>query len=84
MTTGTDEITALYYGLSNMQNIDDIADYALAWDELACMALLEGRPALAGMCTSRAAFYYEAAEAQSGEYIRLTDGSFSELIPVEV
>lgn len=80
----TDELTALYFGLSNLQNIDDIADYALAWDELACMALLAERLALAGMCTSRAAFYHEAAEAQSGEYIRLIDGSFAELIAVEV
>ena len=78
----TDPLTDAYYSLAFMQNIDNIKDYALAWDELACMALLEGRPALAGMCTSRAAYYYEVAEAQSGEYIRLIEGSFAELIAV--
>lgn len=74
-------MTAAYLALANMQNIDDIRDYALAWADLADIAQDNQRPALAAMCRSRAEFY---GSQDTGEYIRLFDGSFSELITVSL
>lgn len=72
-----DPILELYYGLALMQNIEDMQDYALAWADLSEIALLNDRPYLAAMCRSRAEWY---GAQPTGEYIRVIDGSFSELI----
>lgn len=74
----TDPLTAAYMALADMQNIEDIQDYARAWAELSEIAALEDRPALAAMCASRAAFY---GREPAGEYVRMIDGAFAELIP---
>lgn len=77
-----DKLSIAYMELCNMQNIDDLANYARAWLELAQMADAEGRPALAAMCISRGDYYSQVAAEQDGEYIRLLELPFAELIPV--
>ncbi len=73
-----DELMQRYYELSMLQNIN-IARYAFAWRTLAEDAAKADRPALASMCASRADFYGKQA---GGEYIRLIETPFSELIQV--
>jgi len=76
----TDTLTARYIELSMTQIIPDIALYAIEWMKLAADAEAQGRFSLAGMCRSRGDFY---AHQDYGEYIRLIEGSFSELLRVD-
>ena len=73
-----DELMERYHVLALTQNIPNIARYAMEWDMLAADARAQGREASAAAWQSRADFYKQQA---GGEYIRLIDGSFSELIP---
>ena len=74
-----DPLTARYYELAMAQIIPDVASYAIEWMKLAADAEAYSRFSLAGMCRSRGDFY---AQQDYGEYIRLIEGSFSELLPV--
>ncbi len=74
-----DALMDAYHALATIQNIEDMQDYALAWSDLSDMARLEGRPALAAMCLSRAEYY---SAQLPGEYVRLVAGSLAELVPV--
>lgn len=81
VTPRPDALLDRYNELAFTQNIPDIQGYADDWQALAVECKIHGRPALAGMAQARADFYRVQAE---GEYVRLIDGSFSELIAVEV
>ena len=74
----TDNLMDRYLELAEMQNIDS-AEYAVEWHKLAADAEGGARPALAEMCRQRGDHY---AAQDYGEYIRLIEGSFSELIDV--
>jgi len=69
-----------YYILANMQNIENMARYSFEWTVLADDFAVCGRPAMAGMCYARAKQYGELA---GGEFIRLFEMPFSELIRVD-
>ena len=74
-----DELTARYLDLSDIQSIPNVARYAFEWKMLADDADANGRPSLAAMCHARAAHY---GKLVGGEYLRLIDLPFSELIMV--
>lgn len=76
-----DALMDRYNELAFTQEIPDIKLYADSWMELGRQADEQGRIALAEMCFSRGRFYGRQA---GGEYIRLIEGSFSELIPVDI
>lgn len=67
--------------LSQMQTIPDMRAYASAWLQLADDFQVCGLLSNAAMCKAKGDYY---AEFAGGEYIRLIDGSFAELIAVEV
>lgn len=67
----------IYYELSFTQIIPDIREYSDAWLSLSEMFAAEDMPAMSESCRKRGEFY---AREIDGEYIRLLDGSFSELI----
>lgn len=75
-----DALLDRYNELAFVQNIPDVQAYGNEWKLLGEMCEAENRPALAAMCFSRASWYLGQPV---GEYVRLTDGPFSELIPVE-
>lgn len=77
--TNKDEIMQRYYDLSLLNIIPDMGEYAKDWQRLAMKADIDGRPATAEACRARAKYYYELT---GGEYIRLVQGCFAELIPV--
>ena len=72
-----DPLMDAYLELGMTQVIPSIADYARAWRDLGDLFAINGRPSSAANCYSRAAFYERETE---GEYIRLIEGSFSELL----
>ena len=72
----TDPLMKRFLELSLMQNIPDMAVYADEWNKLAADARAVKRPHLADTCTSR----WQAYKGLSGEYVRLVEGSFSELL----
>jgi hypothetical protein len=74
-----DELMNRYMTLANTQHIENIARYAFEWDTLAADARAKGQLSRASAWQSRADFYKAQA---GGEYVRLIDGSFSELIQV--
>lgn len=75
----TDGLTYRYMELSGAQNIDDVTAYAWNWYWLA-LAMEEAGFVLRGLqCRGRALQY---APEVPGEYVRLIDNSFSELIQV--
>jgi hypothetical protein len=74
----SDLIMDRYAELSTMSVINDMAEYAKDWQRLAIQANIDGRPATAQTCTSRAAHYWKLT---GGEYIRLIEGCLAELIP---
>ena len=67
--------------LSAMQTIPDMRAFAAAWLQLADDFQTCGLLNNAATCRARGEYY---AELAGGEYIRLIDGSFAELIAVEV
>jgi hypothetical protein len=69
--------------LSMLQNIPDMGKYAQAWADLAAEFEMIGFWSNASYCKSRALHYAAVAAITPGEYVRLVDGSFSELIPVD-
>ena len=77
----TDTIIARYLHLSRVQNIPDVRAYAADWYDLAALALADNRPFAAESYKKRGDFYMEQAQ---GEYIRIIEDSFSQLIPVDV
>ena len=77
----TDALMERYNGLAFQQEIPNIARYAFEWKTLGDDCDIAGRPALAQMCHSRAKLYGEQA---GGEYIRLIETPFSELVAVTV
>lgn len=80
VTPAPDALMDRYNELAFTQEIASIESYADDWLKLARDADSAGRPALAGMARERGLFY---AQQVPGEYIRLFEGSFSELIQVE-
>jgi len=64
--------------LSSLQNIPDMAIYAAAWNALATDYRFVGAPANAEYCQARADHYTKIA----GEYVRLIELPFAELIQV--
>jgi hypothetical protein len=64
--------------LSFLQNIPDMAIYAAAWNCLATDYRFIGAPANAEYCQSRADHYGKFA----GEYVRLIEQPFAELVEV--
>ena len=81
MTTPTDPIMDEYFRLSLMSEIPDIYEHAKEWQRLAMRCDIEDRPARAETCRVNAKRYCEMI---GGEYIRLVEGCFAELIPVDV
>lgn len=75
----TDELMERYNRLAFQQEIPNVARYAFEWKILGEDCDIAGRPALASMCHSRANFYGEQA---GGEYLRLIELPFSELLQV--
>lgn len=75
-----DSILTRYFELSRIQNIPDVHRYALDWHKLAADARLVGRVASAEAYQKRGDFYLEQAE---GEYVRIIEDSFSQLIRVD-
>lgn len=76
-TNELDELMERYYVLASTKNIQNIARYAFEWKLLAEDAEKAGRPACAESWGKRAAFY---ASQAGGEYLRIIEGSFCELI----
>lgn len=74
-----DALMDRYNELAAMQEFSSSGEYAKMWLDLAADAESQNRPALAGMARGRGEFYKKQAE---GSYIRLLEGSFSELIQV--
>lgn len=79
ITNAPDELMGRYLRLSAVQEIPNIARYAFEWNVLAEDAANAGRVASAEAWSERGRFY---AQQAGGEYIRLIDGSFSELVQV--
>ena len=75
-----DPLTARYIVLADKHELPSVEEYAKAWETLAADCKAAGRPSLAVACLSRADFYRKQTP---GVYIRLIEGSFSELIMVE-
>lgn len=75
----TDELMERYNELAFTQHIPNIARYAFEWKTLGDDCDKAGRVTLAGMCHSRADYYGKEA---GGEYLRLIELPFSELIQV--
>jgi hypothetical protein len=74
-----DEIMDRWCELSLMNNIPDMQEYAKDWQRLAILANQNGRYSTAQTCRTRAEHYCNMA---GGEYIRLVEGCFAELILV--
>ena len=74
-----DNLMTRYYELTQTQTIPNIVRYAFAWRVLAEDFEMDKRVAMSEMCHARARFYGRQA---GGEYIRLIDMPFSELIAV--
>lgn len=74
-----DKIMERWMDLSLMQNIPNMAEYAEAWNVLAADMDAANRPYSAEACRSRFEFYRELA---GGEYVRLIEQPFAELIEV--
>ena len=79
ITNAPDELMERYYKLAAVQEIPNIARYAFEWAVLAEDAAKAGREACAEAWNKRGQFY---AQQAGGEYIRLIEGSFSELVQV--
>jgi hypothetical protein len=74
-----DALTDRYLALAGVQELSS-SEYASQWRTLADEAAQQGRENLAASCYARADFY---GKQEPGEYIRLIEGSLSELILVE-
>lgn len=73
-----DHLLDRYNELVFMQNID-MKSYAADWHALGDEAIKANRPALAGMAYARAFHYGQLA---GGEYIKLIEQPFAELVQV--
>jgi hypothetical protein len=76
----TDALMNRYYALADTQTIDSMEVYAQSWYILAADFGGAGRPAMAESCIGR---WKQYRNEPAGEYIRLIEMPFSELIPVE-
>ena len=74
-----DTIMARYMDLSLAHEIPDMQEYAKQWQQLAMDCDKEDRVATAETCRKNAKHY---CEMYGGEYIRLVEGCFAELIPI--
>jgi hypothetical protein len=77
MTTAPDEVLDEYTRLSTMNVIEDVKAHAEDWRNLAIKAACADRMATADNCMSRVKYWLEK---DSAAYIRLVEGSFSELL----
>ena len=75
----SDPIMTEFMRLSLMHSIEDLHDYGHKWQRLAYECDKEGRVATAETCRKNAAHYWGM---DGGEYIKLVETSFSELIRV--
>ena len=73
-----DALLSEYTRLSLMQNIADMKAYALAWRKLMGCAQVAGRRNMARNARARWQHY----RPMSGEYIRLIERPFAELVEV--
>ena len=73
-----DALLSEYTRLSNMQNITDMKAYALDWRKLMGCAQVAGRRNLARNARARWMHY----RPMQGEYIRLIEQPFAELLQV--
>lgn len=73
------DIMGRYHQLADRQNIEDVKAYGSEWAALALDFDNSDRPYMAALCYARAEYY---GVQPLGEYVRVVDGSFSELIPV--
>ena len=78
MTNAPDKILDEMTRLGTMNIIEDIKEHVEAWRNLAIVATLEGRMYTAMNCLARAEYWLEQVPC-----IRLVEGSFSELIPLD-
>lgn len=74
-----DPLLEQYNALAFTQNIPDMEIYASDWHALGDECIKQGRPALAGMCYARSYYYGQIGK---GEYVRLLEQPFAELIEV--
>jgi len=74
-----DPITDRRLELEGMQNIPDMAAYALEWEKLTADCQAAQRFSLAALCGSKAEHYRNLA---GGEYVRLIQDTFVELVEV--
>jgi hypothetical protein len=74
-----DELMQRYIDLSLMQNIPDMGEYAEDWFRLGNAMQDAGRFSSAATCYDRSNHYREMS---GGEYVRLIDQPFAELIEV--
>ena len=72
-----DELTKDMLELTKQNVIPDMQDYAQKWYDLSMRAEKEDRPASASSWRQRAKYY---ADLCGCGYIRLVEGSFSELV----
>lgn len=75
-----DALTKRYMELCLMQNIADMQGYALSWRRLMAAAQVIGFRSLARNARARWRHYRDMA---GGEYVRLFEQPFAELILVE-
>jgi hypothetical protein len=73
----TDELMDEYNRLAMMNEIPNMATYALQWELLATKASGSNRPALAAHAHEHAEHY---KQYDKGEYIKLVEGPLAELI----
>lgn len=74
----TDALLSEYTRLTQMQNILDMQAYALAWRKLMACSQRAGRRNLARNARAR----WHNYRVMQGEYVRLFEQPFSELIQV--
>ncbi len=75
----TDELMDRYNELAAMNEIPSMADYAYQWYLLSVQADGKNRPALAEHARAHANHY---GKFEPGEYIKLVEGSLSEMLLV--
>ena len=75
----SDELMDRYNELAMMNVIPSMAEYAYQWQLLATQAEGKNRPALAAHARAHAEHY---AQFEPGEYIKLVEGSLSEMLPI--
>lgn len=77
-----DELQKCKLELSLIQNIGNMRDYAAAWLKLSRAYRAVGFRSNADYCKSRGIYYSRIARIAGGEFVRLIEQPFSELVEV--